>query len=500
MPAPSLKSLAKDYGVSEKDAERYWNETIKLANEEFGKGKDKFGDREWKWVMGVVKQRLNNKRKGKNESVMREMTEPRMHNVQDREYMNPVEMNELKMYIINDGDLYRQRVVPMINNLQKKLAKGQYDHNMAPKMWLYLVDEGAKKYVRDFGGNLQMMFPKKDRMVLAKDLADYYWDEISYDMQESTKVKKGVSMNKALKEADLRGLLTDDMGDYQRAIKLYPQFRPAINRVLKNYPFEVNHFSFEVYAKRTKEYVFTFGFSNSPKVNWIDIVFTPEYGEAFVEEYDKNERQINSYDVGGYKESRKGKTMKKQLKSFTESGKSADEWLNEMYMEMYPMEDDDMEIGYMDDYDMEEDMTSGAFTGMVPENPLYPQDEESKYEMADYSMTGPEMSYEEMKTAYEAMKRKMEAMEVDIDVEDEDEMEDEMDVEESIYSNYGDPSKVAYSNYAEKAKKKEQDDEETPEEGEEMDEAEEKDGEDASEEDKKESPEEDKKEEKKKKK
>ncbi len=85
------------------------------------------------------------------------------------------EAMELKLYIDNDGDLYRQRLVPIVKNIQRKMKSGKYDHSKAPKLWMYLVDDGAKKYSKEFPG---VKFDKKVRQYVAQEFADEYKDEI----------------------------------------------------------------------------------------------------------------------------------------------------------------------------------------------------------------------------------------------------------------------------------------------------------------------------------
>ena len=85
---------------------------------------------------------------------------------------------ELKLSIENDSDLYRQQIVPIIKNVQKKMKKGTYDHLKAPKLWMYLVDNGAKKYVKEFGGDVKRDFPKDLRMSIANEFANEYKAEI----------------------------------------------------------------------------------------------------------------------------------------------------------------------------------------------------------------------------------------------------------------------------------------------------------------------------------
>jgi len=85
---------------------------------------------------------------------------------------------ELKLYIENDETLYNRQIVPIIKNIQKKMKSGKYDHKKAPKLWLYLVDNGAKKYVKEYGGTVRDIFPKAEREQVARELADEYRDEI----------------------------------------------------------------------------------------------------------------------------------------------------------------------------------------------------------------------------------------------------------------------------------------------------------------------------------
>ena len=85
------------------------------------------------------------------------------------------EANELKLWIENDADLYRQRLVPIVKNIQKKMKSGKYDHKKAPKLWKYLVDDGAKKYAKEFPG---FKFDKKIKDHVAQEFADEYRVEI----------------------------------------------------------------------------------------------------------------------------------------------------------------------------------------------------------------------------------------------------------------------------------------------------------------------------------
>jgi hypothetical protein len=88
---------------------------------------------------------------------------------------------ELKLYIENDANLYRQQIVPIVKNIQRRMKKGTYDHKLAPKLWMYLVDNGARLYVKEYGGrgdSVRQMFPKKTREAVAREFADEYRDEL----------------------------------------------------------------------------------------------------------------------------------------------------------------------------------------------------------------------------------------------------------------------------------------------------------------------------------
>ena len=92
------------------------------------------------------------------------------------------EMTELKQYIDNDANIYRQRYMPILKNLSKKKKKGQYRKGLAQKAFLYLVDDGAKRYVKSYGGNHLDEFPKRQRKTLAKDYVEEF--EQIYKNQE----------------------------------------------------------------------------------------------------------------------------------------------------------------------------------------------------------------------------------------------------------------------------------------------------------------------------
>ena len=60
------------------------------------------------------------------------------------------EARELDLYAENTGELYPQ-FVSIIGNLKKRIDKGTYDANLAPKLWRYWYDNAARGYKREHG-------------------------------------------------------------------------------------------------------------------------------------------------------------------------------------------------------------------------------------------------------------------------------------------------------------------------------------------------------------
>src|SRR6056300_1263376 len=90
-------------------------------------------------------------------------------------------VNELDTFIMNNQDLYRRRFMPIISNIKRKLAKGIYDHDKAQKLWMYLIDDAAKEYVKEYGSqqdNVKDMFPLETRLHLASVILQRELDNI----------------------------------------------------------------------------------------------------------------------------------------------------------------------------------------------------------------------------------------------------------------------------------------------------------------------------------
>lgn len=96
--------------------------------------------------------------------------------------VDSIAADELALCTENDGNLYRQMTLPVIDNLKKKMAKGVYDEQLALKAWLNVVTAEARKYVREFGSpgdTIDRMFNLATREEAAKEVARYYEDHLN---------------------------------------------------------------------------------------------------------------------------------------------------------------------------------------------------------------------------------------------------------------------------------------------------------------------------------
>ena len=178
----------KKYGVdspedlSDADKKKFFNEIDKEWNSDDEEGKD--GMKEYIKHDGV-RRRCAGGDGRKTKKVMPEEDEEEEieedHKTKMSSFKTFLEavdkhmVTELKLYIENDGDLYKQRLIPIVKNIQKKMKSGKYDHKQAPKLWMYLVTDGAKKYAKEFPG---VKFNKQEKEAVAQEFADDYRDEL----------------------------------------------------------------------------------------------------------------------------------------------------------------------------------------------------------------------------------------------------------------------------------------------------------------------------------
>ena len=106
-------------------------------------------------------------------------------------------VNELDSYIMNNEELYRRRFMPIIENIKRKMRRGIYDHEKVIKLWMYLVDDAAREYIKEFGNptqDVKDMFPKETRLKVAQVIADREKENIEqgeYDVVKGTITQRG---------------------------------------------------------------------------------------------------------------------------------------------------------------------------------------------------------------------------------------------------------------------------------------------------------------------
>lgn len=105
-----------------------------------------------------------------------------MRHTKNMFYRESVESRELFLYATNDGELYRQMITPIIDNMKRKVKNGIYDKEKAIDAWYTVATEASAHYYRDFS----YKFSVTDRYTVAVDMASYYEDEIFYNSKNST--------------------------------------------------------------------------------------------------------------------------------------------------------------------------------------------------------------------------------------------------------------------------------------------------------------------------
>lgn len=85
------------------------------------------------------------------------------------------EATELALFIDNDEPLHRRKK-EFLKNVARKIISGTYDEKKSVALWMYWVEEGAKKYAREFGNTAfksewHTMFPASVRREVAAEVA-----------------------------------------------------------------------------------------------------------------------------------------------------------------------------------------------------------------------------------------------------------------------------------------------------------------------------------------
>jgi nuclear transport factor 2 (NTF2) superfamily protein len=125
--------------------------------------------------------------------------------------------HELVLHADNTSQLYKSSHQPIVANLKKKAAKGQYDKEKAKKLWGYHADRAAQSYAKEHGDGKtpwHKMFTTADRkQAAAKFEADNH-DEIhskneSVEAKETKKKEReeNIIMSKKKVSEQVQGLL-----------------------------------------------------------------------------------------------------------------------------------------------------------------------------------------------------------------------------------------------------------------------------------------------------
>ena len=125
----------------------------------------KYGDtdfvREKKLAKGFLLNKIEEKKRMKesvNEAVrksVRKLIEVEIKKLNRDGILKEIstESRELRLFIDNDAKLYKQRYIPILKNMSKFKKKGRYNSKLAIKAFMYLVDDGAKQYAKEYGGS-----------------------------------------------------------------------------------------------------------------------------------------------------------------------------------------------------------------------------------------------------------------------------------------------------------------------------------------------------------
>lgn len=98
---------------------------------------------------------------------------------------------ELELYLENTGELHNQKQ-SIIKNIQRRLANNTYDSSLAPKLWQYWVDAGARRYIQEHdapGTRVDAVFPADLRRAVAAELAAEYEQRIRAGEYDSAPVE-----------------------------------------------------------------------------------------------------------------------------------------------------------------------------------------------------------------------------------------------------------------------------------------------------------------------
>lgn len=87
---------------------------------------------------------------------------------------NETNITELELYTENNGDLYRQMILPYEKSLQKKMDKGIYSRELAIKGYLNVINEASRRYTIEYANKGDKIFSPADKLEVAKRMLNSF--------------------------------------------------------------------------------------------------------------------------------------------------------------------------------------------------------------------------------------------------------------------------------------------------------------------------------------
>ena len=88
-------------------------------------------------------------------------------------------VQEVGTFIIHDVKLYKSKTIHIINNLKKKVVKGNFDKKLAVKGFTHVAKPGLKQYAKEFGLNIPRGLVGKTEIAIAGFLFHNYEEHIN---------------------------------------------------------------------------------------------------------------------------------------------------------------------------------------------------------------------------------------------------------------------------------------------------------------------------------
>jgi hypothetical protein len=156
--------------------------------------------------------------KMKYATVGKKEKEPEDTEEQIKEALDKELVTELSMFILNDAQIYKSRILPVIKNMKRKVASGKFDKKLAIKAFSYAVADGIKKYSKTF----DVVKPsKQDKEQIANTLYDHYQSAI---MEFTDKYKEIYDKLNEDNQERIDFMLDDDK-EYDKVLEFVSQFQ-----------------------------------------------------------------------------------------------------------------------------------------------------------------------------------------------------------------------------------------------------------------------------------